>query len=197
LASSAIFFFYNLEASFSFFVSAFWNFNPSGFAFFQVLARKGLADSRRRVEHCLRMKLFEDVAGNEKADSLAKLAAKELPSSDITSLAMTGIKIKQIATKEWQQVLAKYTPTAIHRNPNTYAAKYSWKTRKKLSVPTGTRRETVSTFYQLKIGHGYNKAYLFCMGKADSPLCSCGVKQSPDHLLLSCKWFIKDCRILR
>jgi hypothetical protein len=57
-------------------------------------------------------------------------------------------------------VLAKYTPNAIHRNPNTYAAKYSWKTRKKLSVPTGTRREIASAFYQLKIGHGYNKAYL-------------------------------------
>jgi hypothetical protein len=93
-------------------------------------------------------------------------------------------------------VLAKYTPKAIHCNPN-YAAKYSWKTRKKLSVPTGTRREIASAFYQLKIGHGYNKAYLFRMGKADSPLCSCGVKQSPDHLLLSCKWFNKDCRILR
>jgi ribonuclease HI len=139
----------------------------------------------------------KDVAGNEKADSLAKLAAKEPPSSDITSLAMTGIKIKQIGTREWQQVLAKYTPNAIHRNPNTYASKYSWKTRKKLSVPTGTRREIASAFYQLKIGHGYNKAYLFRMGKADSPLCSCGAKQSPDHLLLSCKWFNKDRRILR
>jgi hypothetical protein len=110
---------------------------------------------------------------------------------------MTGIKIKQIATKEWQQVLAKYTPQAVQHNPSTYAAQYSWRIRKKLSVPMGTRREIASAFYQLKIGHGYNKAYLFCMGKADSPLCSCGVKQSPDHLLLSCKWFNKDCRILR
>jgi hypothetical protein len=139
----------------------------------------------------------KDVAGNEKADSLAKLAAKEPPSSDITSLAMTGLRIKQIATKEWQQALAKYTPKAIHRNPNTYAAKYSWKTRKKLSVPTGTRREIASAFYQLKIGHGYNKAYLFRIGRADSPLCSCGAKQTPDHLLLSCKWLNNDRRILR
>ena len=139
----------------------------------------------------------KDVARNERADSLAKIAAKEPPFSDITSLAMTGIKIKQIATKEWRQVLSKSTPKVIQHNPNTYAAKYSWKTRKKLSVPMGTRRETASAFYQLKIGHGYNKAYLFRIGKADSPICSCGTKQTPEHLLLSCKWLNKDRRVLR
>jgi hypothetical protein len=33
----------------------------------------------------------KDVAGNEKADSLAKLAAKKLPSSDITSVAKSWV----------------------------------------------------------------------------------------------------------
>ena len=110
---------------------------------------------------------------------------------------MTGIKIKQLATREWQRVLIKSTPPATLRNPNTYAAKYSWKIRKRLSVPMGTQRETASAFYQLKIGHGYNKAYLFRIGKADSPLCSCGAKQTPEHLLLSCKWLRADRKILR
>ncbi|KAF1936813.1 hypothetical protein EJ02DRAFT_479051 [Clathrospora elynae] len=66
----------------------------------------------------------KDVAGNERADSLAKRAAKKRPSSNTTSLAMTGIKIKNLASKEWQQALSNYTPSAIHKNPNTYAAKY-------------------------------------------------------------------------
>lgn len=139
----------------------------------------------------------EDVFGNERADQLAKDGTKKRATSNITSLAMTGIKIKQLATKEWQQVLTKSTASAIRRNPNTYAAKYSWKIRKKLSIPTGTQREVASAFYQLKLGHGYNKAYLYRMGKADSPFCSCGAKQTPEHLLLSCKWLRADRKILR
>jgi hypothetical protein len=94
-------------------------------------------------------------------------------------------------------VLTKSTTNAIHRHPNTYAAKYSWKTRKKLSVPMETRREIASAFYQLKIGHEYNKSYLFRIGKADSLLCSCGIIQTPEHLLLRYKWLNKDCRVLR
>jgi hypothetical protein len=41
------------------------------------------------------------------------------------------------------------------------------------------RRETASAFYQLKLGHGYNKAYLFRIGKADSLCFSCGALQTP------------------
>jgi hypothetical protein len=139
----------------------------------------------------------KDVVGNERADSLAKAAAKKTPSTYTTSLAMTGIKIKTLASQEWQQTLTKYTPQAIHHNPSTYAAQYSWRIRKKLSVPMGTRWETASAFYQLKLGHGYNKAYLYRIGKADSPCCSCGAQQTSDHLLLSCKWLNHNRRILR
>ena len=35
------------------------------------------------------------------------------------------------------------------------------------------------------------------MDKTDSPLCSCGAKQTPEHLLLSCKWLRADRKILR
>ena len=137
-----------------------------------------------------------DIPGNEIADGLAKRAAKRTPSTNTTSLAMTGIKIKQVATSEWQDTLKAYTSLAIQKNPNTYAAKYSWKIRKKLVIPTGTKRETASTFFQLKTGHGYNKAFLHRIGKSDSPLCSCGAKQTPEHLLLSCKWIREDRKIL-
>jgi hypothetical protein len=137
------------------------------------------------------------VVGNDRADSLAKAAAKKTPSTYTTSLVMTGIKIKALAHEEWEQVLTKYTSQAIHRNPSTYAAQYSWRIRKKLSVPMGTRRETASAFYKFRLGHGYNKAHLFCIGKADSPRCSCGAQQTPDHLLLSYKWLNHNHTILR
>jgi hypothetical protein len=58
-------------------------------------------------------------------------------------------------------------------------------------------QETASAFYQLKLGHGYNKAYLFCIGKADSLRCSCRVQQTLEHLLFSCKWLRQDHKILR
>jgi hypothetical protein len=61
----------------------------------------------------------------------------------------------------------------------------------------GTKREIASAFYQLKIGHSYNKAYLHRTDKLDSLNCSCGAKQTPEHLLLSCKWYNSDRQILR
>ncbi|KAF2626278.1 hypothetical protein BU25DRAFT_459804, partial [Macroventuria anomochaeta] len=73
---------------------------------------------------------------------------------------MTGIKIKSMATQEWDKALRSYSIGAINCNPSTYAAQYSWWIGKRLRIPPGTRRETASAFYQLKLGHGYNKAYL-------------------------------------
>jgi hypothetical protein len=61
----------------------------------------------------------------------------------------------------------------------------------------GTNRKIVSAFYQLKIGHGYNKAYLYRIDKVDSPNCSCGAKQTLEHLLLSSRWYNSDRQILR
>jgi hypothetical protein len=61
----------------------------------------------------------------------------------------------------------------------------------------GTKREIAGAFYQLKIGYGYNKAYLHCIDKVDSPNCSCGAKQTLEHLLLSSRWYNSDRQILR
>jgi hypothetical protein len=102
---------------------------------------------------------------------------------------MTGIRVKDIAHQEWVSELREYVPKAIRRNPNTYSNKFKWKIRKRLAIPIGTRRETASTFYQLKIGHGYFKSYLAGIDKCDSSCCSCGAKQTPEHLLLSCPLF--------
>jgi hypothetical protein len=121
----------------------------------------------------------------------------DFPHTEVTSLAMTGMRIKQLAKRQWSRVLISATPAAILRNPGTYAAKFAWKSRKKLIIPMGTKREIASAFYQLKIEHGYNKAYLHRIDKVDSPNCSCGTKQTPEHLLLSCKWYNSDRQILR
>ena len=50
-----------------------------------------------------------DVEGNERADRLAKLATSEYPSSDTTSLAMLGLRIKQVQLEEWTTILLKYS----------------------------------------------------------------------------------------
>jgi len=133
-----------------------------------------------------------DVPGNEKADLLAKEAAKLSPSSDVTSLALIGIKIKNLALQEWREYLQQYTRGAVQKNPNTYAARFAWKIRKRLSIPSGTRRETACAFYRLKTGHGYTKSYLHRTGKSESDKCSCGAVQSPQHLLLSCRRYSRE-----
>lgn len=43
-----------------------------------------------------------------------------------------------------------------------------------------------SAYYQLKLGHGYNKAYLFSQGHSQNKKCECGKRETPEHLLLSC-----------
>ena len=139
----------------------------------------------------------EDIEGNERADQLAKAAAIMHPTSNLTSLALTGIKIKDITHQEWIKVLQQYKDTAVKKNPNTYASKFRWRIRKRLSIPVGTKRELASTFYQLKMGHGYMKAYLARIGKSDSSRCSCGAIQTADHLLLSCKWYRQERRRLK
>jgi hypothetical protein len=63
------------------------------------------------------------------------------PHTEITSLAMTGMSIKQLARRQWSQSLISATPAAILRNSSTYAAKFAWKSRKKLIIPICTKRE--------------------------------------------------------
>jgi hypothetical protein len=60
-----------------------------------------------------------------------------------------------------------------------------------------TKKEIASTFYQLNIRHSYNKAYLYQTDKVDSPNCSCGAKQTPEHFLSSSRWYNSNRQILR
>ena len=50
-------------------------------------------------------------------------------------------------------------------------------------MPRGTKRLLASTFYQLKLGHGYNKAYLSRIGKTEYSECICGQVETVKHLV--------------
>ncbi|KAF1980552.1 hypothetical protein K402DRAFT_428690, partial [Aulographum hederae CBS 113979] len=102
---------------------------------------------------------------------------------------MTGIKIKQKARLEWEQ--------QIRDDKSKYSQKFAAQPKNKILIPKNIKRSTASAYFQLKIGHGYNRQYLERFHKMDSPLCSCGSIQSPEHLILSCKWYRKERKKLK
>ena len=92
---------------------------------------------------------------------------------------------QRIKLFEWRAMLDQYDQIAT-TNTTSYKKHFSWKLSSKLQLPTGTRRELASAFYQLKLGHGYLKSYLFRLGHSNSDQCQCGQKETSEHLLLSC-----------
>jgi ribonuclease HI len=124
------------------------------------------------------------VEGNERADKLAKLGTKRLPNSDITSFSTMAMDIRKTTLESWSNFFTAYTSKISH-NSQSYGRKYIWKPPS-LSVPKGAKREQISSFYQLKLGHGYLKSYLHRLGLASNDTCSCGGRETPEHLLLSC-----------
>lgn len=127
-----------------------------------------------------------DVFGNELADSLAKEATKMVPSTDETSFAVLGYRARKASSREWELALDQYDRQP-NQNPASYKNQFPWQLRTKVQVPTGTKRELASSFYQLKLGHGYIKSYLHRIGRAENDLCRCGKRETTEHLLLSCK----------
>ena len=101
-----------------------------------------------------------------------------------TSYAFLKSKIKAINTQEWQAILDQYD-LQLSQNPASYRKLFPWKLRSKIQLPPGTKRELASSFYQLKIGHGYLKSYLYRLGRTNSDRCRCGKKETAEHLLLS------------
>jgi ribonuclease HI len=130
-----------------------------------------------------------DIIGNETADSLAKEATKLDPIKDETSFAVLGLKIKAIASQEWLQVLSKYREQTLKTaKSSTYTSTFfPWKISRKLQLPLGVKRGLASSFYQLKLGHGYIKTYLYRLKHTTNNKCQCGQKETVDHLLLGCK----------
>jgi ribonuclease HI len=131
----------------------------------------------------------EDILGNETADTLAKEATKKAPESNSTSFALLGLKIQELRAREWARVIQDHKDKrkkAKDDNPTTYSNTYDWRIGKKLALPQGVNRQIASSFYQLKIGHGYLKSYLHRIKRANNPDCLCGHPETTNHLLLSC-----------
>jgi hypothetical protein len=83
------------------------------------------------------------------------------------------------------------------KKPSTYSRLFKWRLGSKPLIPKGTKRELASAFFQLKLGHGYLRAYLAKLGHSDSNRCSCGGKETLEHLLLSCRELRKQQKCLR
>jgi hypothetical protein len=64
--------------------------------------------------------------------------------------------------------------------------------KSKISLPLGTKRELASSFFQLKLGHGYNKSYLYRIGLVTNDKCKCGALETPIHLILYCKEYKEE-----
>jgi ribonuclease HI len=137
-----------------------------------------------------------EVTGNETADTLAKEATELVPDSYETSFAFLGSKVRELKRLEWQALLDNYDKQP-NQNPATYKKLFPWRLSNKIQLPPGTKRELASSFYQLKIGHGYIKSYLHRLGHSDSDLCRCGKRETPEHLLLSCRLLRKERTRLR
>ena len=116
---------------------------------------------------------------------MAKDATNHEPTSNKDSFALLGLKFKQTRQLEWNTILDEYSKKS-NTNLATYTKKYPWKLVSKIQIPPGTKRELASSLYQLKLGHGYFKSYLYQQSRSESDLCSCGKRETPEHLLLSC-----------
>ena len=106
------------------------------------------------------------------------MATKDPPDIEETSIAQLGLLVKQRQSQDWLKLISlKECP---------YKKVYGWRISSRLKVPRGTKRELASSFYQLKLGHGYFKAYLKRIGRTNNDSCLCGKKETPEHLLLDC-----------
>jgi hypothetical protein len=98
---------------------------------------------------------------------------------------MYGLRIKEKTTKDWQEAIRLADlKKGIQDRVFTIDSK--------LRVPQGTKRLLASTFYQLKLGHGYIKAYLKRFRKATDDRCSCGAKETTHHILFDCPLYADD-----
>ena len=127
-----------------------------------------------------------EIAGNEEADRLAKLATESIDCllSYKTSFAFLGIRINQLKKEEIYSILESEKKS---KSPESYSNTFLWKISNKINLPLGTKRELASSFFQLKLGHGYLKSYLHRLNILSDNKCKCGLAETTKHLLLVCK----------
>jgi ribonuclease HI len=127
-----------------------------------------------------------DIIGNEEADRLAKLGTKAI--EDLisnTSFAYLEIKINQLKKQEILEIASAFKSKSL----NSYSCIYSWKVQNKILIPRNTKRVLASSFYQLKLGHGYLKSYLYRLGIIEDNKCRCGLVETAKHLIRDCSLY--------
>jgi ribonuclease HI len=128
-----------------------------------------------------------DILGNDIADKLAKKATTIRPLVEETSFAYLGIQINKLKNQDIFNILSLQKPS---KYLDSYTSIYTWKISKKISLPLGIKRELASSFFQLKLGHGYIKSYLYRLKLVANNKCKCGRIETTKHLLLDCSLFI-------
>ena len=136
------------------------------------------------------------IKGNEKADAVAKSASKKSAKNHQTSLGWLKMQIHKQNKIDWLKIQRDYLEKTGEK-ASKYYKNFNITINSRVRIPKGTNRETSSAFFQLKLGHGYNKAYLYRIGHAADDRCECGKKQTVEHLLLSCKKYKTEREILK
>ncbi|KAF5189612.1 reverse transcriptase, partial [Thalictrum thalictroides] len=137
-----------------------------------------------------------NIPGNEQVDKEAKVASLLPPQVDQSSFAWIKQRLKEDRDQMWRTYLQKQEQKK-YTTKSSYSQKFQWKINASLAVPRNTKRSIASAFYQLKLGHGYNRAYLHKFGHSHHRKCECGKIETPEHLLLSCKIYHNERKVLR
>jgi hypothetical protein len=122
-----------------------------------------------------------DILGNELVDSLAKESTTESPELEEVSLAYLKSKLRSLSIEAWGQTLEKTIQKST--SPRSYTAIYSMRPKTRISLPT-VKRVLASAFYQLKVGHGYYRDYIYRMKHSSTNLCIYRKVETPKYLLL-------------
>lgn len=135
------------------------------------------------------------IVGNELADSLAKRAIREGRDTQL------GIPIQEFRNlwkdQQHQNLHCWATEEAETRGAfyfqNFFSiSKFIW--FKKFNI----NRRSITSINKLRSGHSSLRASLFRFNIVNSPHClSCGVEESPGHVLWVCKDFVEQRKILQ
>ena len=99
--------------------------------------------------------------------------------------------LAQATEQRYKQAL-----TRQQHGPNSYFTLFRYLYLSGLQVKC--ERPISSAYYSIKFGHGFYRSYLYRFDKSDDDKCRCGLKETPVHLLRTCRLYSEyRTRILR